>query len=58
MEVNRRMSGGIQFSCKAVGINIPNLAVNRLLGNEKNMTYDKKTKIVSYVEEPIVLELE
>lgn len=34
LEINTRMSGGLQLSCKATGINIPSIAVNRLLGKE------------------------
>ena len=55
LEVNTRMSGGIQFSCVAAGINIPNIAVNRLLGIEKQADYDRETWVVSYVETPVIL---
>ena len=33
LEINSRMSGGLQLSCKATGINIPSIAINQLLGN-------------------------
>ena len=36
LEVNTRMSGGIQMSCAVSGINIPNIAVNKMLGIRKN----------------------
>jgi carbamoylphosphate synthase large subunit len=55
LEVNSRMSGGIQLSYAATGINIPNIAVNRLLGNEKSLNYDKSEKVVSFIETPIVV---
>lgn len=56
LEVNTRMSGGIPLSCAATGVNIPNIAVNRLLGVEKKASYDQKTKVVSFIETPLVLE--
>ncbi len=55
LEVNARMSGGIQLSCIATGVNIPSIAVNRLLGIEKQVRYDHNTRVVSYIENPIVL---
>jgi carbamoylphosphate synthase large subunit len=55
LEVNTRMSGGIQMSCMATGVNIPNIAVNRLLGIEKQAQYDKNPQIVSFIETPVVL---
>jgi biotin carboxylase len=55
LEVNPRMSGGIQFTYVATGVNIPNIAVNRLLGIEKRQTWDKKTRIVSFIEMPVLL---
>ena len=55
LEVNTRMSGGIQLSCAAAGVNIPNIAVNRLLGVEKQARCDRKTRVVSFIETPVVL---
>jgi carbamoylphosphate synthase large subunit len=55
LEVNARMSGGIQLSYAATGINIPNIAVNRLLGIEKRQVWDKTTRVVSFIETPILL---
>jgi biotin carboxylase len=60
LEINPRMSGGIQLSCAATGVNIPDIAVNRLLGVEKRQTWDgkvwdRKTRVVSFVETPIIL---
>ena len=34
LEINPRMSGGLQLSCKAIGINLPHIAMNELLGKE------------------------
>ncbi len=56
LEINTRMSGGIQLSCKSTGINIPNIAVNQLLGFEKKIACNEKTQVVSYVEMPVILE--
>ncbi|MDR0764708.1 MAG: ATP-grasp domain-containing protein [Synergistaceae bacterium] len=55
LEVNARMSGGIQLSYAATGINIPNIAVNRLLGVEKRPVWDKTTRVVSFIETPVLL---
>ena len=59
LEVNTRMSGGIQFSCAATGVNMPNMAVNRLLGIEKQVHFgnnNRKPRIVSFIETPVLLE--
>ena len=55
LEVNTRMSGGIQLSCAATGVNIPNIAVNRLLGIEKQACYDLDARVMSFIETPIIL---
>jgi carbamoylphosphate synthase large subunit len=55
LEVNARMSGGVQLSCIATGVNIPNIAVNRLLGIEKTVSYNKNSKVVSYIETPVIM---
>lgn len=34
LEVNTRMSGGVQMACVGSGINIPNIAVNKMLGKD------------------------
>ena len=52
LEVNTRMSGGIQMSCLAAGVNIPDIALNKLLGVRKTWNINKGTKIVSYIEIP------
>jgi len=54
LEVNTRMSGGIHMTCMAAGINIPNIAVNKLLGCHKEWHIDKNEKLVSQVEMPMV----
>ncbi|MDR0272055.1 MAG: ATP-grasp domain-containing protein [Clostridiales bacterium] len=57
LEINARMSGGIQFSCMAGGVNIPNIAVNRLLGIEKNAVVNQVERIVTYIEKPLLLQI-
>ena len=40
LEVNTRMSGGIQMACVGSGVNIPNIAVNKMLG--KDVAWEKR----------------
>lgn len=37
------------MACNAIGVNIPNLAVNKLLGVDKKWSIDKATKVISQV---------
>lgn len=55
LEVNTRMSGGVQMACLAAGVNIPNIAVNKMLGVHKKWSYEKIEKYVSHVEMPIIV---
>lgn len=55
LEVNTRMSGGIQMSCLASGVNIPNIAVNKMLGIEKEWHIEQTEKLISYIETPVIL---
>ena len=55
LEVNTRMSGGTHLSCEASGINIPDIAVNKLLGVDKPWTLERKEICVTHVEMPVVL---
>lgn len=52
LEINTRMSGGLQMSCLAAGVNIPNIALNQLLGKQIPWEISKKETIVSYIELP------
>ncbi|MEE3406072.1 MAG: ATP-grasp domain-containing protein, partial [Acutalibacteraceae bacterium] len=54
LEVNTRMSGGIQYACEAAGVNIPDIAVQKLLGRQKKWEICKEEKCVTYVETPLV----
>ena len=54
LEVNTRMSGGVQMACAAAGVNIPNIAVNKLLGVQKPWNIRTEERYVTHVETPIV----
>lgn len=57
LEINPRMSGGLQLSCLGAGINIPDLAINQLLGVVKDWTPpEKKFCRVANIETPIILD--
>jgi len=57
LEINPRMSGGLQLSCLAAGINIPDIAINQLLGVEKIWSPPEKNSCrVANIETPIILE--
>lgn len=55
LEINTRMSGGLPMTCLAAGVNIPNIALNKLLGRDVEWKLDKKSKIVSYIEIPQII---
>ena len=55
LEINTRMSGGLMMSCLAAGVNIPNIALNKLLGKQVPWTVDRAEKLVSYIEKPEIL---
>lgn len=55
LEVNTRMSGGVQMACMAGGVNIPSIAVNKLLGIEKDWNICREERYVTHVEVPVVL---
>lgn len=55
LEVNTRMSGGVQLSCAASGVNIPSIAVNKLLGIDREWKNNLLEKDVTHVEIPVVL---
>ena len=55
LEVNTRMSGGVQMSCIGSGINIPFIAVSKLLGNDVPWTESREEKSVTYIETPLAL---
>jgi len=56
LEINPRMSGGLMYSVEATGINIPSIALNKLLGKNVSWKYpDFDRKVVSYIETPLSL---
>lgn len=55
LEINTRMSGGIQMACLASGVNIPNIAVNKFLGIDKFWTCSEKEVCISHVEIPVIV---
>jgi hypothetical protein len=56
LEINTRMSGGIQLSYIGTGVNIPNIAINQLFGIEKTWRIKREEVNLSYIETPLRLE--
>lgn len=56
LEINTRMSGGLQMSCLAADINIPNIALNKILGRTVPWTVKKEERVVSYIELPQLID--
>ncbi len=54
LEVNTRMSGGVPMACAATGVNLPDLAVKKLLGTPCRWTMERRERFVTYVETPVV----
>lgn len=56
LEINPRMSGGLQLSCEATGINLPDVAINKAIGENKAWKYPSfKSQRVVHIETPIRL---
>lgn len=55
LEVNTRMSGGVQMACLASGVNIPQIALNRLLGRETEWKNAREPRIVAQILQPVTL---
>ena len=55
LEINTRMSGGLQMGCLAAGVNIPNIALNKMFGCDIDWTMDRTEKTVSYIELPQII---
>ena len=53
LEVNTRMSGGVQLSCIGTGVNIPQLAFYKVMGSEIEWSMVQKEQKVSYIESPV-----
>lgn len=56
LEVNTRMSGGTHMACAASGVNIPSIAINKLLGVNLTWSNNMEEHLVTQVETPIVLD--
>ena len=56
LEINPRMSGGLQLACTATAINVPALALKQLLGMETSWSYPGwQERHVAHLEMPICL---
>ena len=55
LEVNTRMSGGVHMSCFASGINIPQIALKKLLGESAEWENNFETKIIAQVLNPVII---
>ncbi len=55
LEVNTRMSGGVQLSCLSAGVNIPHIAYRKLFGENIEWKLNEKPLKVSYIENPVVI---
>lgn len=55
LEINTRMSGGLQMSCLAAEVNIPNIALNKMLGKNVEWSVNKQERRVSYIEIPALI---
>lgn len=56
LEVNTRMSGGIHMACYASGINIPRIALRKMLGKETRWQNRYETKIIAQILKPVTIE--
>jgi len=55
LEINTRMSGGVQLAVLASGVNIPNIACNKLLGIEKEWHVNTRGTGLTYIETPLIV---
>ena len=56
LEINPRISGGIQLSCKGAGVNLPLIALNKLLGKEYSCLIPLQEAKVVHVETPVCVD--
>ncbi len=56
LEVNTRMSGGVQMGCFASGVNLPQIALRKLLGENVDWNLNQETKIVAQVLQPVTID--
>jgi carbamoylphosphate synthase large subunit len=55
LEINTRMSGGLQMTCEAEKINIPNIALHKVLGRKTEWYFEPVERTVSYIELPRII---
>lgn len=55
LEVNTRMSGGIQMACYASGVNIPLIALKKLSGEDMKWSCNYEEKILAQVLQPVTI---
>lgn len=55
LEINTRMSGGLQMACEAAEINIPQIALDKLSGMERGWNINRNEQIVSFIEMPRII---
>ena len=55
LEVNTRMSGGVQMACYASGVNIPSLALKKLSGEVIDWKCNYEEKILAQVLQPVTI---
>lgn len=55
LEVNTRMSGGLQMACLAAQVNIPRIALGKLFGCDIDWAMDRTERMVSYIEIPRII---
>ena len=56
LEVNTRMSGGVQMGCYASGVNLPQIALKKMQGEEAEWHLNRDTKIVAQVLQPVIID--
>jgi len=56
LEVNTRMSGGVQMGCYAGGVNLPQIALRKLLGQSTDWKLNRETRIVAQVLHPVTID--
>ena len=55
LEVNTRMSGGVHMACLAGGVNIPLIALKKLLGEDAAWENRQETRKVSQILQPVII---
>ena len=55
LEVNTRMSGGVQMACAVSGVNLPQTALKKMLGMDTAWTNNGRTGKVAQILQPVVI---